>query len=142
MAAIEDAKEMESGAMLPDQVFANMGKYLSSESFHQAISILQDMAGSLPPNLPYEDLLKDERFRESMEKLLIRKKGVSIEEQYALNELIRVMVASNEGGLLQIGSKHGGGNKEAEKVAIYGNSLRAMNACKNHMEKMSKDLEK
>jgi aromatic ring hydroxylase len=97
------------------------------------------MAGNLPANLPYEELLEDEGFRNRMEKLLTRRKGVSIEDQYALNELIRTMVASNEGGLLQIGSKHGGGNKEAEKVAIYGNSLRAINECKNCIQRMSQD---
>jgi len=140
-AAIEDASVTESGALLPDPVFANMGKFTASENFHHAISILQDMAGNLPVNLPYEELLKDEKYKETMKKLLTRKKGISIEDQYALNELIRVMVASNEGGLLQFGSKHGGGNKEAEKVAIYGNSLRAMNACKNHMQKMSRERE-
>lgn len=141
MAAIEDATVSESGAMMPDTVYANMGKYLASESFHHTISILQDMAGNLPANLPYEELLQDEKYRTQMEKLLSRKKGISIEDQYALNELIRVMVASNEGGLLQFGSKHGGGNKEAEKVAIYGNSLRTMNECKNHMHNMFKDFE-
>ena len=47
-----------------------------------------------------------------------------------------MLVASNEGGLLQFGSKHGGGNKEAEKVAIYGNSLRNMSKCKKHVHKM------
>jgi len=97
------------------------------------------MAGSLPANLPYEELLKDEKYREHLNNLLSRRKGVSIEDQYALNELIRTMVASNEGGLLQFGSKHGGGNKEAEKVAIYGNSLRAINQCKNCIEKMSQE---
>ncbi len=139
-AAIEDSKETDSGAMLPDPVYANMGKYIASESFHHVIGIMQDMAGNLPANLPYEELLADEKYRAQVEKLLLRKKGISIEDQYALNELIRVLVASNEGGLLQFGSKHGGGNKEAEKVAIYGNSLRAMNTCKNHMQKMSRDI--
>jgi len=138
-AAIEDAYETESGALMPDPVFANMGKYISSENFHKAISILQDMAGGLPPNLPYEQLLENKDLRDRMAKLLTRKKGISIEDQYALNELIRVMVASSEGGLLQFGSKHGGGNKEAEKVAIYGNSLRAMNACKNCIQRMSQE---
>jgi aromatic ring hydroxylase len=139
IAAIENAQETESGALMPDPVFANMGKYISSENFHDAISTLQDMSGNLPANLPYEDLLKDKEFRSRMEKLLTRKKGISIEDQYALNELIRTLVASNEGGLLQFGSKHGGGNKEAEKVAIYGNSLRAINECKNCIQRMSKE---
>jgi len=138
-AAIADAQETESGAILPDPVFSNMGKYESSEYFHKAISIVQDMAGSLPANLPYEELLKDEKYRGRLNKLLSRRKGVPIEDQYALNELIRTMVASNEGGLLQFGSKHGGGNKEAEKVAIYANSLRAINQCKNCIEKMSQE---
>jgi aromatic ring hydroxylase len=138
-AAINDAQETESGAMMPDPVFANMGKYISSENFHTAISTLQDMAGNLPANLPYEELLENPELRNRMEKLLTRKKGVSIEDQYALNELIRAMVASNEGGLLQVGSKHGGGNKEAEKVAIYGNSLRAINECKNCIQRMSEE---
>jgi len=140
-AAINDAQETESGAMMPDPVFANMGKYISSENFQKAISTLQDIAGGLPPNLPYEELLENKDLRDRMEKLLTRKKGVSIEDQYALNELIRAMVASNEGGLLQFGSKHGGGNKEAEKVAIYGNSLRAMNDCKNSIQRMSREYQ-
>ncbi len=140
-AAIEDAEEQESGAMLPNAVYANMGKYIASESFHHVLGIVQDMAGNLPANLPYEELLGDEKYRRQVEKLLARKKNISIEDQYALNELIRVLVASNEGGLLQFGSKHGGGNKEAEKVSIFGNSLRAMNACKVHMQKMSRDLD-
>ncbi len=138
-AAIEDSYETESGALMPDPVFANMGKYISSENFHKAISLVQDMAGGLPPNLPYEQLLENKDLRDRMAKLLNRKKGITIEDQYALNELIRVLVASNEGGLLQFGSKHGGGNKEAEKVAIYANSLRAMNACKNCVQQMSQE---
>lgn len=139
IAAIENAKETESGALMPDPLFANMGKYISSENFHAAISTVQDMAGNLPANLPYEELLKDEELRSRMEKLFTRKKGISIEDQYALNELIRILVASNEGGLLQFGSKHGGGNREAEKVAIYGISLRAINECKNCMQRMSRE---
>lgn len=141
-AAINDAKETESGTIFPDAVFSNMGKYTSSDFFHYAISILQDMAGSLPANLPYEELLKDDKYKAQMKALLTRKKGVSIEDQYAINEFIRVMVASNEGGLLQIGSKHGGGNKEAEKVAIYGNSLRNMHACKNRFKEMAEKIKK
>lgn len=135
-AAVHSAQETESGAIFPDTIFANMGKYISSEYFHEAIRILQDMSGGLPPNLPYEKLLKDEKYRHQMKKLLTRKKGIPIEDQYKLNEFIRVLVASNEGGLLQFGSKHGGGNKEAEKVAIYGNSLRNMSKCKKHVKRM------
>ncbi len=135
-AAVNSAQETESGAIFPDSVFANMGKYISSECFHEAIRILQDMSGGLPPNLPYENLVTDEKYSGQMKKLLTRKKGISIEDQYKLNEFLRSLVASNEGGLLQVGSKHGGGNKEAEKVAIYGNSLRRMSQCKKHVKKL------
>jgi aromatic ring hydroxylase len=138
-AAVDAAEVTESGAIFPDSVFANMGKYISSEKFHRSMSILQDMAGSLPPNLPYEKLLKDKNYRLQMNKLLIRKKGISIEDQYKLNEFIRVLVASNESGLLQFGSKQGGGNKEAEKVAIYGNSLRRISVCKKLVKRLALD---
>lgn len=136
-AAIDAAEETESGAILPDAVYSNMGKYISSENFHDAIRIVQDMSGSLPPNLPYSDLLKDEEFGPNVRKLFARKKGIPAEEHYQLNEFIRTMVASNESGLLQFGSKHGGGNKEAEKVAIYGNSLRRMNQCKKMVKRLA-----
>jgi 4-hydroxyphenylacetate 3-monooxygenase/4-hydroxybutyryl-CoA dehydratase/vinylacetyl-CoA-Delta-isomerase len=136
-AAIEAAEETESGAIFPDSVYANMGKYISSEIFPKAVSTLQDMAGSLPPNLPYESLLKDEKFKSTVKKLFARKKGISAEEHYKLNEFIRVFVASTESGLLQFGSKHGGGNKEAEKVALYANSLRWMFGCKSLVKKMA-----
>jgi len=135
-AAIEEAEVTESGAILPDEVFTNMGKFMATDLFPNAVSILQDMAGSLPVNLPYEELLKDSKFKESVNKLFKRKKGITPEQHYKLNEFIRVMVASAEGGLLQFGSKHGGGNKEAEKVAIYGNNLRHMFQCK----KLVKDI--
>ncbi|MCK4836313.1 MAG: hypothetical protein KAT17_06735 [Candidatus Aminicenantes bacterium] len=135
-AAIEMAKVDESGAIFPDSVYANMGKFISSELFPKTVSILQDMAGSLPANLPYENLLKDEQYQKTVKTLFARSKGISAEDHYKLNEFIRVLVASTESGLLQIGSKHGGGNKEAEKVAIYANSLRWMFNCKNMVKKM------
>jgi 4-hydroxyphenylacetate 3-monooxygenase/4-hydroxybutyryl-CoA dehydratase/vinylacetyl-CoA-Delta-isomerase len=141
-AAIQDAEETESGALLPDTVYANMGKFISSDYLHEAMSILQDMAGSLPPNLPYEELLKDEKYKGQLKKLLLRKKGIPIEDQYALNEFIRVVVASAESGLLQFGSKQGGGNKEAEKVAIYGNSLRHMSKCKKFVKDLVMEYKK
>jgi len=135
-AAVSAAKVEESGAIVPDQVFANMGKFISNENFQSAIGIIQDMCGSLPANLPYEELFTDESYRSRMQKLLSRKKGISAENQYHLNVFIQNLVASNEGGLMQIGSKHGGGNKEAEKVAIYGNSLRHMSKCKKMAKKL------
>ena len=135
-AAVSAAKVQESGAIVPDQVFANMGKFISNETFQNAIGIVQDMAGSLPANLPYEELLVDENYKSRMKKLFARKKGISAEDHYRLNTFIQNLVASNEGGLMQIGSKHGGGNKEAEKVAIYGNSLRRMSQCKKIAKKL------
>ena len=135
-AAVVAAETTESGAILPNAVYANMGKYISSEYFHGAIAILQDMAGNLPTNLPYPELLKSTDFKTRMNTLFARNKKVSTEEQYKLNEFIRTLVASNESGLLQFGSKHGGGNKEAEKVAIYGNSMRRMSACKKHVRRL------
>jgi len=124
--------------ILPDPVYANMGKYMSSELFHDALRILQDMSGSLPVNLPYGELLSDEEYGPRISKLFARKEGISTEDHYRLNELIRVIAASNESGLLQFGSKHGGGNKEAEKVAIFGNSLRRMSECKKMVKRMVK----
>ncbi len=135
-AAIEEAKVTESGAMLPDEVFTNMGKFMATDQFPNAVSILQDMSGNLPVNLPYPELLKDEKFSKNVKKLFARKKGITPEEHYKLNEFIRVLVASTEGGLLQFGSKHGGGNKEAEKVAIYANNLRYMFQCKKLVKKI------
>lgn len=135
-AAIDMAEVEESGAIFPDPVFANQGKFISSDLFPKAVSILQDMAGGLPPNLPYEELLKDKSYGDKVKKLFVRSKGISAEDHYKLNEFIRVLVASTEGGLLQFGSKHGGGNKEAEKVAIYANNLRWMFKCKKMVKKI------
>jgi len=135
-AAIEEAELTESGAMLPNEVFTNMGKYMATDQFPMAVSILQDMAGGLPVNLPYEGALKSSKYGENVSKLFKRKKGITPQQHYKLNEFIRVLVASTEGGLLQFGSKHGGGNKEAEKVAIYANNLRHMFQCK----KLVKDI--
>ena len=138
-ATIDAAEIDDSGAIFPDPVFANMGKFTSSELFPKTVSILQDMAGGLPPNLPYENLLKDKTYGDKVNKLFVRSKGITSEQHYKLNEFIRVLVASTEGGLLQFGSKHGGGNKEAEKVAIYANNLRWMFQCKNMVKKMVLD---
>lgn len=133
--AIAAAQVTESGAIFPDPVYSNMGKYIASEYFPKALSILQDMSGNLPVNLPYPELLRSEEYGPHVKPLFSRKKGISAEDHYRLNEWIRVMSASNEAGLLQFGSKHGGGNEEAEKVAIYGNSLRRMSECKKMVKK-------
>ncbi|MFC1529395.1 4-hydroxyphenylacetate 3-hydroxylase N-terminal domain-containing protein [Gemmatimonadota bacterium] len=135
-AAIVAAKDTEDGSILPDAVYANMGKFIASEMLLDAIGVLQDMAGSLPANLPYQELLDDEEYGPKISKLFARKAGISAKEQYSLNELVRIAAGSAISGLLQIGSKHGGGNKEAEKVAIYGNSLRRMNQCKKQAKRM------
>ena len=133
--AVGAAQVTESGAIFPDSVYSNMGKYIASEYFPKAISILQDMSGNLPVNLPYPELLRSEEYGAHVKPLFARKKGISAEDHYKLNEWIRVFSASNEAGLLQFGSKHGGGNEEAEKVAIYGNSLRRMSECKKMVKK-------
>ena len=135
-AAVAAAQVTESGAILPDPVYANMGKFIASENFPKAISILQDMSGNLPTNLPYPELLSSDEFGPHVKALFARKKGVPAEDQYKLNEWIRVFSASTEAGLLQYGSKHGGGNEEAEKVAIYGNSLRRMSECKKMVKRI------
>lgn len=135
-AAVSAAEVEESGAIVPNQIFANMGKYISNEVFQSAIGLVQDMAGSLPVNLPYEELLTDENYSSRLGTLFARKKGISSEDHYRLNTFIQALIASNEGGLMQVGSKHGGGNKEAEKVAIYGNSLRRMSQCKKMAKKL------
>ncbi len=133
--AVAAAQVTDSGAILPDPVYSNMGKYIASEYFPKAVSILQDMSGNLPTNLPYPELLRSEKYGPHVKPLFARKKGISAEDHYKLNEWIRVFCASNEAGLLQFGSKHGGGNVEAEKVAIYGNSLRRMSECKKMVKK-------
>lgn len=129
-AAIKFAKETESGAILPDPVYANLGKFISGEQFPKAISILQDMAGNLPVSLPYENLLKDKEYGPKVKKVFARKEGVSPEDHYRLNELIRTIAASDEGGLLQFGTRHGGGTVEVEKATIYAQSLKKLQKCK------------
>lgn len=129
-AAIKFAKETESGAVLPDPKYANLGKFISGEQFPKAISILQDMAGNLPVSLPHENLLQDKEYGPKVKKVFARKEGVSPEDHYRLNELIRTIAASDEGGLLQFGTRHGGGTVEVEKATIYTQSLKKLQECK------------
>jgi 4-hydroxyphenylacetate 3-monooxygenase/4-hydroxybutyryl-CoA dehydratase/vinylacetyl-CoA-Delta-isomerase len=129
-AAIKFAKETDSGAVLPDPKYANIGKFISGEQFPKAISILQDMAGSLPVSLPHENLLKDKEYGPKVKKVFARKEGITPEDHYRLNELIRTIAASDEGGLLQFGTRHGGGTVEVEKATIYTQNLKKLQQCK------------
>ena len=129
-AAIKFARGDKSGAILPDPKYANLGKFISGEQFPKVISILQDMAGNLPVSLPYENLLKDKVYGPKVKKVFARKEGISPEDHYRLNELIRTIAASDEGGLLQFGTRHGGGTVEVEKATIYTQSLKKLQQCK------------
>lgn len=135
--AIKHAKEVGGGTIFPNPKYANLGKYLSGLEFLKAISILQDMAGNLPVGLPYDNLLDDKQYGVKVRKIFSRKEGISADTHYKLNELIRCIAASDEGGLLQFGSRHGGGTVEVERATIYAQSLKKLRECKKYAKKQA-----
>ncbi len=118
IAAAVKATKSSSGTYIPDIVYTNVSRYHAGMNIYHEYEILADLAGGLPATLPYEDDFFSSETKEHLEKYIMRRSGVSAEEQHRCFRFLSDILCSSLSGMAQVGGLHGGGSPIMEKIAI------------------------
>lgn len=121
IAAAVKAKAASSGTMVPDVVYCNVGRRHAGVNIYHEYETVCDIAGGLPATLPYEEDFFDELTGPLLNKYIVRKKGVSAEDQHRCFRMIHDLISSTFGAHRQISGVHGGGSPIMEVIAILAN---------------------
>jgi 4-hydroxybutyryl-CoA dehydratase / vinylacetyl-CoA-Delta-isomerase len=110
---------IEEGVAVPNTLLTNIAKYHFAHNYHQAVQIVQDLAGGLLVTAPASEDLTSEATRDYVIKYLGGKKGVDAEQRLRMVNLISDLTASDFGGYQEVLAVHAEGGFEAEKLAAY-----------------------
>ena len=110
---------IEEGVAVPNTLITNVAKYHFAHNYHQAVQIVQDLAGGLLVTAPaYEDLTS-EATRDYVLKYMGGAKGFDAEKRLRLLNLISDLTSSDYGGYQEVLAVHAEGGFEAEKLQAY-----------------------
>jgi 4-hydroxybutyryl-CoA dehydratase/vinylacetyl-CoA-Delta-isomerase len=119
---IERAAEsctIEEGVAIPDTLLTNVAKYQFAHNYHQAVQIVQDLAGGLLVTAPAVEDLTSEATRDYVAHYLGGAQGYDAERRLRLLNLISDLTASDFGGYQEVLAVHAEGGLEAEKLQAY-----------------------
>jgi aromatic ring hydroxylase len=109
-----------SGTQVPDIVFTNVARYHAGINVYREHEILAEIAGGLPATLPPEGDFYNPETAEYMAKYIMRKQGISPEDQHRCFRMISDLLCSAHAGVFQVAGIHGGGSPIMERIAITG----------------------
>jgi 4-hydroxyphenylacetate 3-monooxygenase/4-hydroxybutyryl-CoA dehydratase/vinylacetyl-CoA-Delta-isomerase len=121
IAAAVKATPASSGTMIPDVVYCNVGRRHAGVNIYHEYESVCDIAGGIPATLPHEDDFFDETTGPLLNKYIMRKEGVSAEDQHRCFRMIHDLISSSFGAHRQISGVHGGGSPIMEVIALLGN---------------------
>ena len=110
---------VEQGIAVPNTLITNVAKYHFAHNYHQAVQIVQDIAGGLLVTAPAGEDLTSEATREYVLRYLGGRKGFGAEQRLRLINLIGDLTASDFGGYQEVLAVHAEGGFEAEKLQAY-----------------------
>lgn len=119
IAAAHKATKDDSGTMIPDPIFCNVGRKHAGKNYYHELEILADLAGGLPATLPYEkDFFDEKKIGPLIQKYIKRKDDVPAEDVYKLFRTLSDALCSSIGGVMAVAGIHGGGSPVMEDIAI------------------------
>jgi len=110
---------MEHGIAVPNTLLVNVAKYHFAHNYHQAVQIVQDLAGGLLVTAPSAEDLTSEATRDYVLKYMGGRKGFGAEQRLRLINLISDLTSSDYGGYQEVLAVHAEGGFEAEKLQAY-----------------------
>mmetsp|Transcript_20638 Transcript_20638/g.33290 ORF Transcript_20638/g.33290 Transcript_20638/m.33290 type:complete len:568 (+) Transcript_20638:59-1762(+) len=118
LAASYGGKATMSGNFLPDVLFANICKHNVTRFPYEIARLVQDLAGGLLVTLPGDKDFQHEVAGPLLNKFLVGKKGVTMENRRRILRLIEnLTMGRNAIGFLSE-SMHGAGSPQAQRVLI------------------------
>jgi len=110
---------LEDGVAVPNTLLTNVAKYHFAHNYHQAVQIVQDLAGGLLVTGPAAEDLSSEATRAYVLKYMGGAKGFDAEDRLRLLNLIGDLTSSDFGGYQEVLAVHAEGGFEAEKLQAY-----------------------
>jgi 4-hydroxybutyryl-CoA dehydratase/vinylacetyl-CoA-Delta-isomerase len=117
-AASYECVKTENGIAYPNPVVCNIGKFFFASHYHMCIKALQEIAGGLVVTGPTEADYKNPDTGKFIERYLAGRKGAKAEERLKLFKLIRDISATEFAGEWMVGTIHGEGSLQAQKLSI------------------------
>lgn len=108
-----------AGSMMPDTVFANIGKLLLATQIYDMHRLAHDVSGGLIVALPGPDEDHNPETKASLAAVLGGRADIPAAQRLDVSRLIEDLTASYQGGWYSVISLHGGGSPEAMKREIW-----------------------
>jgi 4-hydroxybutyryl-CoA dehydratase / vinylacetyl-CoA-Delta-isomerase len=108
-----------AGSVMPDAVFANIGKLLLATKIYDMQRIAHYVSGGLIAALPGPDEDHNPQTRASLSAVLGGRPDIPMEQRMEVSRLIEDLTVSHQGGWYSVISLHGGGSPEAMKREIW-----------------------
>jgi len=121
IASAVKGKKASSGTMIPNTIYANVGRYHAGVKIYHEYETLADLAGGLAATLPLEGDFLNPVTGKLLEKYMKRKADVPSEYVHRAYRLVENLIASSTGAAAGISGVHGGGSPIMEKIAIMAN---------------------
>ena len=119
VAASVYAKEDPAGDVVPDPVFANVGKLLLATQIYDMHRLAHHVSGGLIVTLPGPHEDHNPATAGRLSEVLGARSDVPYEKRIEVARLIEDLTASYQGGWYSVISLHGGGSPEAMKQEIW-----------------------
>jgi len=119
VAASVYAKEDPAGDVVPDPVFANIGKLLLATQIYDMHRLAHHVSGGLIVTLPGPHEDHNPATAGRLSEVLGARSDVPYEKRIEVARLIEDLTASYQGGWYSVISLHGGGSPEAMKQEIW-----------------------
>jgi len=110
-----------SGAVMPDTVFANVGKLLLATQIYDMHRLAHYVSGGLVVALPGPDEDHNPHTAASLAAVLGARADVPYDKRIEVARMMEDLTASNTAGWMSMISMHGGGSPEAMKREIFRN---------------------
>lgn len=108
---------LEQGIALPDPFTTNLAKWTFARDLHQALQMVQDIAGGLVVTGPSGADWKSDQVRPALEKYL--KGALPAVDRLAILNLVGDLTTGTFGGYQSVLAIHAEGSIEAEKIAMH-----------------------
>ena len=108
-----------SGAVMPDPVFANVGKLLLATQIYDMHRLAHYLSGGLVVALPGPDEDHNPATAASLSALLGGRADIPYDKRIEVARMLEDLTASETGGWYSVISLHGGGSPEAMKREIW-----------------------
>jgi 4-hydroxybutyryl-CoA dehydratase/vinylacetyl-CoA-Delta-isomerase len=110
-----------SGTIMPDAIFANVGKLLLATQIYDMHRLAHHVSGGLIVALPGPDEDHNPETAASLSAVLSGRPDIPASHRAEVARFIEDLTASNQGGWYSLISLHGGGSPEAMKREIWRN---------------------